>query len=113
MNSAEISQKQWETTELGQDRRALLHCAAAAELSEAGRYEEAREALGDLWRGVGERPDTTGLTILTTGEVLLQCGLLSSWLGASLKVSGAQERAKDLLSEAVSGAAGTRVVPVH
>jgi tetratricopeptide (TPR) repeat protein len=101
MNSAEISQKQWETTELGQDRRALLRCAAAAELSEAGRYEEAREALGDLWRGVGERPDTTGLTILTTGEVLLQCGLLSSWLGASLKVPGAQERAKDLLSEAV------------
>jgi tetratricopeptide (TPR) repeat protein len=101
MNSAEISLKQWETAELGHDRRALLRCAAAAELSEAGRYEEAREALGDLWRGVGERPDTTGLTILTTAEVLLQCGLLSGWLGVALKVSGAQERAKDLLSEAV------------
>ena len=101
MNSAEISLKQWETTDLGHDRGALLRCAAAAELSEAGRYEEAREALGDLWRGIGERPETTGLTILTTGEVLLQCGVLSSWLGAAHKTSGAQERAKDLLSEAV------------
>jgi tetratricopeptide (TPR) repeat protein len=101
MNSAEISQKQWEPADAGHDRHALLRCAAAAELSEAGRYEEAREALGDLWRGIGERPETTGLTILTTAEVLLQCGLLSTWLGAARKVSGAQEQAKDLLSEAV------------
>ena len=101
MNSAEISLKQWETTELGHERRALMRCAAAAELSEAGRYEEAREALGDLWRGIGERPETKGLDILTTGEVLLQCGVLSNWLGAGRKVAGAQERAKDLLSESV------------
>lgn len=101
MDSAETSLKQWETTELGPDRRALSRCAAAAELSEAGRYEEAREALGDLWRGVGERPETSGLSILTTGEVLLQCGVLSSWLGAARKVTGAQERAKDLFSEAI------------
>jgi tetratricopeptide (TPR) repeat protein len=101
MNSAEISQKQWETTELDHDRRALLRCAAAAELTEAGRYEEAREALGELWRGVGERPETKGLDILTTGEVLLQCGALSGWIGAGRKITGAQEQAKDLLSEAL------------
>ncbi len=101
MNPAEISLKQWETSDLGPDRRALLRCAAAAELSEAGRYEEAREALGDLWRGIGERPETTGLSILTTAEVLLQCGALSGWLGIARKDPGAQERAKDLLTEAI------------
>ena len=101
MNSAEISLKQWETADLDHGRRALVRCAAAAELSEAGRYEEAREALGELWRGVGERPETTGLDILTTAEVLLQCGVLSNWLGAGRNVSGAQEQAKDLLTEAV------------
>lgn len=101
MNPTESSLKRQETSDLGPDRGALLRCAAAAELSEAGRYEEAREALGDLWRGIGERPETSGLSILTTAELLLQCGLLSTWLGASRKVSGAQERAKDLLSEAV------------
>lgn len=101
MDSAEISLKQWETSELSHDRQALLRCAAAAELSEAGRYEEAREALGDLWRGVGERPETAGLSILTTAELLLQCGVVSSWLGPTRKVAGAQERAKDLLTEAV------------
>lgn len=101
MNSAEIGLKQWEIADHGHDQRALRRCAAAAALSEAGRYEEAREALGELWRGIGERPETTGLSILTTAEVLLQCGALSGWLGVAQKVSGAQERAKDLLSEAV------------
>ena len=99
MNLAEIRLRQWEKSDLDLDQRALLRCAAAAELTEAGRYEEAREALGDLWRGVGERPETTGLSILTTAEVLLQCGVLTGWLGSVRQLPGAQEQAKDLLSE--------------
>ena len=33
-------------------------------------------------------------------EVLLQCGILTGWLGSARNVSGAQEKAKDMLSEA-------------
>jgi tetratricopeptide (TPR) repeat protein len=99
VNHTEIKLQQRENPDL--DQRALLRCAAAAELTEAGRCEEAREALGDLWRGVGERPETKGLSILTTAEVLLQCGVLSGWLGSARQVSDAQERAKDLLFESL------------
>jgi tetratricopeptide (TPR) repeat protein len=33
-------------------------------------------------------------------EVLLQCGTLTGWLGSARIISGAQEHAKDMLSEA-------------
>ena len=78
--------------------RASLRCQVAADLILAGQYEEAREALGELWRGIGERPNTEGLDERTTAEVLLQAGALSGWLGASRQIAGAQERAKDLIS---------------
>lgn len=34
----------------------LKRCAKAAELTYAGQFEQARETLGELWRGIGERP---------------------------------------------------------
>ncbi|HEV3470734.1 MAG TPA: helix-turn-helix domain-containing protein [Pyrinomonadaceae bacterium] len=101
MNPSEIKLRQREIPDLDLDRRARLRCAAASELVEAGRCEEAREALGELWRGVGERPETQGLSILTTAEVLLQCGVLTGWLGSARQASDAQERAKDLLFESL------------
>jgi two-component system chemotaxis response regulator CheY len=47
------------------------------------------------------RPKVEGLKPLTAAEVLLQCGALSGWLGRVRHVSGAQEKAKDLISEAL------------
>ena len=47
---------------LTEDQRALLRCGVAADLIHAGQYEAAREALGELWRGVGQRPDVKGLS---------------------------------------------------
>jgi tetratricopeptide (TPR) repeat protein len=38
---------------------------------------------------------------LTAAEVLLQCGVLSGWLGGAQHISGAQEKANDLLFEAL------------
>lgn len=87
--------------DLTPDQRALLRCHIASELTHAGRYEAAREALGEMWRGIGNRPETKGLSILTTAEVLLQCGVLSGWLGSVRPTPGAQEQAKDLISEAL------------
>ena len=37
----------------------------------------------------------------TAAEVLLQCGTLSGWLGGAQHISGAQEKAKDLIFEAL------------
>ncbi|HEX8556783.1 MAG TPA: helix-turn-helix domain-containing protein [Pyrinomonadaceae bacterium] len=81
------------------DDRASLRCRVAADLIHRGQYEAAREALGELWRGIGERPNVEELEESAAAEVLLQVGVLSGWLGASKHVEGAQGAAKDLISE--------------
>src|SRR2546421_11913087 len=40
---------------------AKLRCQISRAYEEAGDFERAREALGDLWRRVGERPAVGGL----------------------------------------------------
>ena len=92
---------QLDNPNLTADERALMRCRLAADLIHGGQYEAARDALGDLWRGVGERPNVEGLEEATAAEVLLQCGSLTGWLGTSKKVEGAQDRAKDLIGEAL------------
>jgi tetratricopeptide (TPR) repeat protein len=74
----------------------------AADFTHRGQHDAAREALGELWRGVGERPNVEGLDERTAAEVLLQVGALSGWIGASQQVQGAQGVAKDLISESAS-----------
>ena len=82
--------------------RVLERCRQAADLTHAGQYESAAEALGEFWRGVGVRPDVEGLEEKASAEVLLQVGALSGWVGASRPGSGSQEAAKDLLSESAA-----------
>jgi tetratricopeptide (TPR) repeat protein len=101
MNLTESKLKQLNNPDLTPDQRTLLRCQMAAEFTHAGHYEAAREALGHLWQGIGQRPEMKGLSILTTAEVLLQCGVLSGWLGSVRQTPDAQEKAKDLLSEAL------------
>lgn len=95
MTLADGRLKELDNAALSAEERALLRCRVAADLIHAGRYEAARETLGELWRGAGERPDVGGLGERATAEVLLQAGVLSGWLG---KLKGAQEAAKDLIS---------------
>jgi tetratricopeptide (TPR) repeat protein len=78
----------------------LKTCAKTSELIYAGRYEEARGALGDLWRGVGVRPNLDHYSRKVAAEVLLQCGSLSGCLG-SAQGKDAQEKTRDLLTEAL------------
>jgi tetratricopeptide (TPR) repeat protein len=72
----------------------------AADLIHRGQYEAAREALGELWLGVGQRPPVSKLPPAVDAEVLLRCGTLTRLLGTAQNVAGAQEQAKDMLSEA-------------
>lgn len=100
MNLTDDRLKQLDNPNLTPDRRALFRSRLAAEFIHTGQYETAREALGDLWQGIGNRPQVKGLSTLTTAEVLLQCGVLSGWLGSVRQTPDAQEKAKDLLFEA-------------
>lgn len=101
MNLAEERLKQLDSLSLTEVERTLLRCRIAAEFIHAGQYEAACEALGELWRGVSERPTVEGMRPAVAAEVLLQCGALMGLLGGAKNVSGVQERAKDLLTEAV------------
>src|ERR1044071_7491689 len=102
MTLADERLKELDNPALTEKERVLLRCRVAADLTHTGRYEAAREALGDLWRGIGDRPKVAGLDEQATAEVLLQVGVLSGWLGVSRQVTGAQESAKDLISESAA-----------
>ena len=81
------------------DKRTRLRCQLAKELQERGDYEGARRAMGELWQRVGERPDLEGIDESTRAEVLLRVGVLTGWIGSAKQIEGAQELAKDLISE--------------
>lgn len=93
--------QQLNDTALSVNEQALTRCLLARELEESGDYEAARAALGDLWQRVGERPHLAGLDERAAGELLLRSGALTGWLGAARQVTGAQELAKDLISESI------------
>jgi tetratricopeptide (TPR) repeat protein len=77
-------------------------CELAKNLEEAGEFESAMETLQPFWRGPSHRPDLSGLSALASAELLLRTGTLTGWLGSAKQISGAQEIAKDLLSESAS-----------
>ena len=101
MTLADERLKELDNPSLTDDERNLLRCAVASDLIHKGQYEAAREALGALWPGLGERPDVEGLPPAVAAEVLLQCGALAGLYGGARNAGGIQERAKDLLTEAV------------
>jgi tetratricopeptide (TPR) repeat protein len=100
MTLADESLKELDNPLLTENERVLIRCRVAADLIHAGQYEAACEALGELWPGVGQRPEVKKLPPVTAAEVLLRCGALTGWLGSARNVEGAQERAKDLISGA-------------
>ena len=84
------------------DLRAQAACARAKEREEAGEFEEAREAISEFWQRIGERPQVKGLDEIARAEVFLRAGALSGWIGSARQISGAQEIAKDLISESAA-----------
>lgn len=86
---------------LSQSERAQLRCQLAKELEDVGNYEAAREAMGKLWSGVGERPALDGLDEMTAAEVLLRAGALTGWIGSARQIEGTQEVAKNLIGESL------------
>jgi CheY-like chemotaxis protein len=87
---------------LSANERAHLRCELAKQLEQARNFEAAREAMGELWRGVGERPNLESLDQRTASEVLLRSGALTGYIGSTKQVAGSQEKAKDLISESMA-----------
>jgi two-component system response regulator PilR (NtrC family) len=102
MNLATRLLQQIDDPTLSHAERARLRCQLAKELEGIGNYEAARGALGDLWQRIGEQPQVANLDRQTAAEVLLRAGTLSGWLGSSNQIEGAQEFAKNLISESIS-----------
>jgi len=94
--------RQLDDPTLTHDRRAQLRCEIAADFEHRGQYAAARDALGELWRGVGQRPALEGLTERTAAEVLLRAGSLSGWLASAAQDKEGQQAAKDLISESIT-----------
>ncbi|MDT4895536.1 MAG: two-component system, NtrC family, response regulator AtoC [Acidobacteriota bacterium] len=102
MNLASQLLRQIDNPGLDLTERARLRCQLAKELEDSGNYEAARNALGEFWRRIGERPQIDGLDQPTASEVLLRVGSLTGWIGSANQVDGAQEIAKNLITESVT-----------
>ena len=77
-------------------------CELAKGLEEAGEFESAVETLSPFWSGPVSRPQISGLTEHPKAELLLRSGTLTGWVGSAKQIPGAQEAAKDLISESVA-----------
>ena len=97
MNQAELVQ--FDTATATRSERAQMACGQAKVLEEAGKFEDARLALNEFWQRIGERPRIEGLDRVVRAEVLLRVGTLSGWIGSARQIPGAQETAKDLITE--------------
>lgn len=90
-----------DTSHLTANAKALLLCERALELKERGEFDAARDVMGQLWPELGQRPDTEGLNSVTTAEVLLVAGILTSWIGGQNQIKEADEWARDYLTESM------------
>ena len=77
-------------------------CELAKGLEEAGEFELAEDTLRPFWRGVPNQPVTNGLDPDAKAELLLRTGTITGWIGSAKQIPGAQETAKDLVSESAS-----------
>lgn len=102
MDSATSLLRQLNNKNLSPDERAELCCQLAKQYEDMGQHESAREAMGELWSRIGERPNIEGLEQRTAAEVLLRAGVLTGWIGSCNQIEGAQETARNLITESLT-----------
>jgi tetratricopeptide (TPR) repeat protein len=81
--------------------QAEYRCERALELKDRGEYDAAQEIMRPMWKGVGERPNTTGLNPSVVAEVLFCVGVLTGWIGSRNEIKEADDYARDLLTESI------------
>jgi tetratricopeptide (TPR) repeat protein len=90
------------SSELASAEDVLPLCELAKAFEEAGEFDSAVETLHPFWNGPISRPYVSGLEDRVRGELLLRAGTLTGWLGSAKQISGAQEAAKDLITESAT-----------
>jgi len=101
MNSIRELREQLTDQNLSSNQRAQLRCQLARHFEDQGEYEAARELISELWPSMDERPVVEGLDEESKGVVVLRAGVLAGWIGSARLISGAQETAKNLITESI------------
>ena len=96
-----IASPKLHTSHLTANEEALVRCQAALERRDAGDYRNAQDVIRSLWKGMGSRPNLTGLHPSVAAEVLYCVGVLTGWIGSQIQQKEAQETAKDLITESI------------
>src|SRR5215467_11873458 len=91
-----------ETQSVSVESRAERACELAKHLENKGLYEEARRAISAYWPHPDERPLVKDLSPGVAAELLLRAGVITGALGGKTQLTGAQEAAKNLISESLS-----------
>jgi len=108
MNSKRELRDQLTDQHLSSSQRAQLRCQLARQLEDQGDYEAARVAMGELWQRIDDQPLLENLDDEAQAAVLLRAGVLTGWIGSAKQISGAQETAKNLLTESIAIFEGLR-----
>jgi tetratricopeptide (TPR) repeat protein len=69
-------------------------------LERCGKYEEAIEELQEIWEDITVFPKVEEFKPRIAAEMILRCGSLIGFLGHNKQLSNAQEKSKNLLTEA-------------
>lgn len=69
-------------------------------LEKSGRYEEALAEIKHLWKDADGLPEIDEFESDVAAEIILRCGSLIGFLGHNNQIPDAQEKSKNLLSEA-------------
>jgi len=91
-----------ETSHLTANEEAELRCRTALELKESGEYDRPLKVMLPLWKGIGHRPKTNGLSDAVAAEVLLTAGILTRWIGNRNEINETDAYARDLITESVT-----------
>jgi tetratricopeptide (TPR) repeat protein len=94
--------RELENSSLSVNDRVEKCCEVGKALEYRGEYEEARKVLSAYWPRIGEAPKIAGLEPTTAAELLLRAGVITGLLGAYRQIPGAQETAKDLITQSLS-----------
>ena len=81
---------------------AVRSCQTALEHKDREDYALSQDVMRDLWKGIGQRPDISGLHPAVAAEVLFCVGILTSWIGSKNQIKDAQETAKNLITESIT-----------
>lgn len=100
LSRVKITSPKLDTSHLSANEEALVRCQAALELKDKGDYKGTQDVMRPLWN-FGERPGITELHPPVMAEVLLCAGILTGWIGSKNQIEGAQETAKDLITESI------------